>query len=191
MHLTRYSMYRQIGRALGGAIDGQLRGKILGISGIENFHRWIDRPNSQLVDVWYPLVDMQKLPFDAEEFDVVISDQVLSNLPNPFLAIAESFRVLKKGGLGIHTTCFWNPILNYPKDYFRFSPEALLALCPEGIEIVHCGSWGNRLAMMLMLIRDPFFRFMQIPDRPGLRHFLATYNEERYPIHTWIVARKR
>ena len=70
MHLTRYYMYRQIGAVIG----HQLRGKILGISGIENFERWIDRPNSRLVDVWYPLVDMQKLPFETEEFDVVVSD---------------------------------------------------------------------------------------------------------------------
>jgi SAM-dependent methyltransferase len=186
MHLTRYYMYRQIGAAIG----HQLRGKILGISGIENFERWIDRPNSKLVDVWYPLVDMQKLPFEAEEFDVVISDQVISNVVNPFLAIHEAFRVLKKGGLAIHTTSFWSPILNYPKDRFRFSPEGLLALCPENIEVMECGGWGNRLATILMLIRDPFFRFMQIPDRPGLRHWLATYNDPRYPIHTWIVAKK-
>jgi SAM-dependent methyltransferase len=186
MHLTRYTMYQRIGAAIG----HQLRGKILGISGIENFERWIDRPNSRVVDVWYPLVDMQKLPFQAEEFDVVISDQVISNVRNPFGAVQESFRVLKKGGLAIHTSCFWNPILNYPKDYFRFSPDGLRALCPENVEIVECGGWGNRLAMMLMLIRDPFFRFMQIPDRPGLRRWLATYNDERYPMLTWIVARK-
>ena len=186
MHLTRYYMYRRIGAAIG----YRLQGKILGISGIENLERWIDRSNSQLVDVWFPLVDMQKLPFPCEEFDVVISDQVIQHLPNPWLAIQESFRVLKKGGLAIHTTSFWNPIFNYPKDYCRFSPEALLALCPEGIEVIECGGWGNRVAMMLMLIRDPFFRFMRIPDRPGIRNWLATYNDKRYPIHTWIVARK-
>jgi SAM-dependent methyltransferase len=180
-------MYRQIGAAIGHS----LRGKILGISGIENFERWIDRPNSQVVDVWYPLVDMQKLPFEAEEFDVVISDQVLSQVANPFVGMQEAFRVLRKGGLGIHTTCLTSPIFNCPKDYFRFTSEALLALCPENVEVLESGSWGNRVALMLMLIRDPFFRFMQIPDRRGIRHWLATYNDERYPIHTWIVARKR
>jgi len=180
-------MYRQIGSAIG----HRLQGSILGISGIRNFYPWIDRAASRLVEVEYPAVDMQKLPFGAEEFDVVISDQVLSHLPNPFLAIHEAFRVLKRGGLGIHTVAAWNPILNYPGDYFRFTPQGLLALCPEGIDVLHCSSWGNRIAMIMMLIRDPFFRFMQIPDSRGIRHWLATYNDARYPIHAWVVARKR
>jgi len=186
VHLTRYYMYQQIGSAIG----HRLQGSILGISGIENFYPLIDRAAARLVDVQYPAVDMQKLPFGAEEFDVVISDQVLSHLPNPFLATHEAFRVLKEGGLGIHTVAAWNPILNYPGDYFRFTPQGLRVLCPEGIEVLQCSSWGNRLAMIMMLIRDPFFRFMQIPDSPGIRHWLATYNDERYPIHSWIVARK-
>jgi SAM-dependent methyltransferase len=186
MHLTRFEMYRRIGAA----IDYRLQGQILGISGIKNFHSWIDWSNSQVVDAGYPEIDMQRLPYGAEKFDVVISDQVLQYLPNPALGIQESLRVLKKGGLAIHTTCWWNPIMNCPVDHFRYSADGLRALLPTSIEVVECGSWGNRLAILLMLIRDHRFRFMQIPDRPGFRRWLATKNDPRYPIHTWIVARK-
>lgn len=186
MHLTRYSMYRQIGEA----IQHRLNGRILGISGIKNFYPWIDRATSEVVEVQFPEVDMQKLPFGDEEFDVVISDQVIAHLQDPRLALAEAFRVLRKGGVGIHTTRACGPPSPYPRDYYRFTRDGLLAMCPPGLEILQLGSWGNRFAMGLMLIRDPFFRFMEVPERPGLRRWLATYNEENYPIHTWIVAQK-
>jgi len=186
MHLTRYSMYRQIGDV----IQHRLAGRILGISGIENFYGWIDGAASEVVEVAYPDVDMQKLRFADEEFDVVISDHVLAHIRDPRLALSEAFRVLKVGGLGIHTTRACGPPSRYPEDYYRFLRDGLLAICPRDLEVLQLGSWGNRFAMGLMLIRDPFFRFMQIPEKPGIRRWLATYNEDDYPIHTWIVARK-
>lgn len=186
MHLTRYTMYRQIGEAL----QGRLRGRILGISGIAHFERFIDRRNAEVVEVAYPEVDMQRLPFADEEFDAVISDQVIAHLADPRRALAEAFRVLKKGGLGIHTTRASGPPDPYPRDCYRFTKDGLLATCPAGLEVIQLASWGNRFAMGLMLVRDGFFRFMRIPERPGIRRWLATYNEETHPIHVWIVARK-
>ncbi len=186
MHLTRYTMYRKIGQAIGGRLQGQ----ILGVSGIKHFYQWIDRASSVLVEVEYPEVDMQELPFPDGRFDVVISDHVIAHLPDPRRAIREAFRVLKTGGLSIHTTCSWNPEFRCPEDYFRFSPAALRVMCPPGCEVLECGSWGNRLAMGLLLLWDSKFRFLQIPERRGLRRWLATWNEPRYPIHSWIVAKK-
>ena len=179
-------MYRQIGDA----IQHRLEGRILGISGIANFYPWIDRARAEIVEVAFPSVDMQHLPFGDGEFDVVISDQVLAHLPDPRRAMAEAFRVLKKGGIGIHTSRACGAPSRYPEEYWRFTRNGLAALCPVDLEVLHLGSWGNRFAMALMLIRDPFFRFMRVPERPGIRRWLATYNENDYPIHTWIVARK-
>jgi SAM-dependent methyltransferase len=185
LHLTRFSMYRQIGAA----IQQRLSGRILGISGIANFQPWIDK-NADVVNVAFPEVDMQKLPYGDEEFDVVISDQVIAHLPDPRQALAESFRVLKRGGVGIHTTRASGPPSRYPEDYYRFTRDGLLAMCPPGLDVLQLGGWGNRYAMGLMLIHDGFFRFMRIPERPGIRRWLATYNEDDNPIHVWIVARK-
>jgi len=187
MHLTRYCMYQRIQAVLQGR---QLTGRILGISGIKNFYPMIDWNNSHLVEVEYPEVDMQNLPFEEAEFDVVISDQVLEHLPNPKRAIEESFRVLRPGGIAIHTTCFLNPIHEAPGDYCRLSKEALSALCPPNVEAIHIGSWGNRIVLGLLLLRDGF-RFIQIPPRSGFRRWLATYNESKYPIVTWLIARKK
>lgn len=186
MHLTRYTMYRQIREAL----QGRLQGRILRISGIASFEQFIDRRHAEVVKAAYPEVDMQRLPFADEEFDAVISDQVIAHLEDPRRALSEAFRILKKGGLGIHTTRASGPLDPYTRDYYRFTTDGLLAMCPPGLEVLQLASWGNRLAMGLMLVRDGFFRFMQIPERPGIRRWLPTYNEDAPPIHVWIVARK-
>lgn len=70
-----------------------MKGKILGISGIENFYPLIDMKSAEITEVWYPDVDMQNLPFNENTFDFVISDQVIEHLQNPKKAIDESYRV--------------------------------------------------------------------------------------------------
>ena len=184
MHLTRYTMYRRIGAALA----QPMRGTILGVSGIENFRPMIDRTAS-VIEIQYPDADIHNLAFEDEHFDWVVTDQVLEHVSDPKRAVGETFRVLKKGGVAIHTTCFLNPIHLYPNDYYRFSREALRSLCEPYSEMLECGSWGNRLAIAAILFAARL-RGIELPDRPGLRRWLATYNEENYPIHVWIVARR-
>lgn len=179
-------MYKQIA----GCLNEPLSGSILGISGIDDIKFLIDRENSKIVDAHYPDVDMERLPYKDECFDCVISDQVIEHLENPGKAIDESYRVLKKGGTAIHTTCFMNYYHPAPKDFWRFSPDALRSLCKEFTEILQCEGWGNRMALLLCFLGDRF-RAMEIPDTKfSVRRFVATYNENRYPISTWIIAKK-
>lgn len=186
MHLTRFSMYKNLQSVL----PLPLSGDILGISGINNFRPFFHPHNANVLEVHYPEVDMQCLPFETATFDIVISDQVIEHLASPLQAVGEAFRVLRPGGLGIHTTCFLNPIHYGPEDYYRFSKAGLIALCPNETRIIEVGSWGNRIALGLILVRDTRFRFLQVPERRSLVHWLATYNESKYPIMTWLVARK-
>ena len=185
-HLTRYYMYKK----MGGYFREPLQGKILGISGISNFYSLIDMTNAQLTEVNYPEVDMQNLPYGDNSFDLMISDQVIEHLEDPKKAIKESCRVLNKDGIAIHTTCFINYVHRCPEDFWRFSPDALRYLCKEFSEILYCEGWGNRIAILLCFLSDRF-RFMRIPEtRWSIRRLIATYNEERYPIVTWVVAKK-
>jgi len=185
VHLTRYCMYQKIAETL----REPLAGKILGVSGIDAFRPLICK-QAEVLDVHYPEVDMQNLPFKDNSFDIVISDQVIEHLEDPKRAIMESHRVLREGGIAIHTTCFINYIHPYPKDYWRFSPEALEYLCSDFSEILSCEGWGSRFAIYLCSLSD-LFRFMQIPDsRWSVRRMIALHNEARYPISTWVIARK-
>lgn len=186
MQLSRYYMYERIEAAL----DAPLTGKILGISGIEKIGHLIDSGKAEITAADYPDVDMQFMPYPADSFDIVVSDQVIEHLASPAKAIAECQRVLRPGGLAIVTTCFLNPLHPSPNDYWRFTPEGLHCLFNNpGWEILECGGWGNRLALILIFIRDRF-RFLYIPRGTSLRTRLARWNEIKYPIVTWIVARK-
>jgi SAM-dependent methyltransferase len=186
MRLTRYSMYKQIEQGLPGPISG----KVLSISGLEGMRHLLDEARCEVTDASYPEVDIHHLPYPDETFDWVISDQVLEHIENPDSGIAESWRVLKKGGIAIHTTCFVNYYHPAPIDYWRFSPDALRFLCARFSEILQCGGWGNRLAILLCFLGDRF-RAMEIPEhRYSPRRWVATLHEPRYPISTWIIARK-
>lgn len=181
-------MYRRIKECFREHIEG----KILGISGIKNFYPFIDMENAEIMETQYPDVDMENLPLNDNTFDFVISDQVIEHLQNPKKAVHESYRVLKKGGIAVHTTCFMNYIHPSPIDFWRFSPDALRYLCEDcGFsQILQCEGWGNRIALLICFVSDRF-RSMSIPrTRWSLRHLIATLNEEKYPIVTWIVAKK-
>lgn len=186
MHLTRYYMYERIKDCF----NEPIKGEILGISGINNFYPLIDPQHSEITEVEYPAVDMQNLPFDNEIFDFVITDQVIEHIKDFQKAIQESKRVLKKGGVIIHTTCFINYLHPEPIDFWRFSPEALRYLFRDFSEIIQCEGWGNRLALILCCISNRF-RFINITKLKWKRlKFIATLNEESYPIVTWVVAKK-
>ena len=126
MHLTRYSMYKHIHNVFPEGIYG----KVLGVSGVDNFKPIINDKKS-IVKANFPKVDMQKLPYKSSSFDCVISDQVIEHLEDPWKAVKESHRVLKKGGIAIHATCLLMPIHPCPKDFWRFTPDALKLLCVD------------------------------------------------------------
>jgi len=179
-------MYKRINEYL----EEPMTGKILGISGIKNFYSSIDMKNAEIVELQYPSVDMQNLPFKNGTFDFVLSDQVIEHLQNPHQAVNESYRVLKKGGVAIHTTCFMLPIHWGPEDYWRFTPDALLCLCHNFSEIQQCEGWGNKFAYLLCIISKRF-QFLEIPESKwSIRRWLASWNDPRYPILTWIIAKK-
>ena len=167
-----------------------IKGKILGVSGITNFYNFVDSKNAEIIESDYPNVDMQDMPYCDSTFDYVISDQVLEHTENPISAVNESYRVLKKDGIAIHTSCFLNYFHPCPQDFYRFSPDALRYLCKDFSKILLSDGWGNRFAIFLCFITNKF-RFMRIPEkRWSIRYRIATYKENNYPLVTWIIAQK-
>lgn len=186
MRLTRYTMYKRIARTF----PEKIKGKILSISELGDMTFLVDTKNSEITEAMYPEYDMQKLPFADETYDYVISDQVLEHLENPFAAVNESFRILKKGGTVIHTSCFINYHHPSPKDFWRFSPDAFRFLCKDFSEIIQVDGWGNRLAIFICFLGDRF-RAIEIPDKKwSLRNIIARFDEKKYSISTWIIAKK-
>ena len=137
-----------------------------------------------------PAPDVQRLQAFADgQFDVVYSHQVLEHVPKPWLAGQELVRVLKPGGIGLHTTCAFNPLHGPPvfNDYYRFFPDGLAELFSNVTIHVKAG-WGNREALITNLaINDGH------GDLGGRRFhpLVGQRNEERYPWHTWIIFQKQ
>ena len=56
-------------------------------------------------DLYFPLADVKAdicaLPFEDEQFDVILCNHVLEHIPDDTQAMRELYRVLKKGGWGI------------------------------------------------------------------------------------------
>jgi SAM-dependent methyltransferase len=55
----------------------------------------------------YPHVDMQKLPYENDRFDLVVHSDTLEHVASPVVALSECLRVLKPGGF----CCFTIPIV--------------------------------------------------------------------------------
>lgn len=148
--------------------------------------RW---PGINIRRAVYPEFDAQDLSaIDSSQFDLVYSHQVLEHVPKPWKAAAEMVRLLKKGGIGLHTTCAFNPRHGLPEfnDYYRFLPDGLAELF-DGVEIIEKGGWGNRDALLYNLAVNDGFGDL------GGRRFnkaIGSRNDERYPWVTWIVFSK-
>lgn len=186
-HVTRYAMYRRLreiapllsqktGRALSISHSGVL-GELLGLN------------LTEVVAANYPEHNMLALDFADDSFDFVFSNQVLEHVEgDPYAAIAECRRVLKIGGIAIHTTCFINPIHGSPNDFWRFSPEALRLLHADW-EVIECGGWGN---LSVWNIAADNMRYEGVPHAKWHPlHWIAIKNDPLWPISTWVVARKR
>jgi SAM-dependent methyltransferase len=186
-HITRYSMYASL-QAQGQQLPKKL-GDILSISHSQNLIELLGIQAKTLTEANYPDHNFLSLNFADESFDFVLSDQVLEHVEgNPQQAIDESWRVLRPGGIAVHTTCFINPIHLVPKDYWRFTPDALALLSQRFSKILACQGWGNFEAWLL--IRDGL-RFEGIPQATWHPlHQLALRNDPDWPIVTWIIAEK-
>jgi SAM-dependent methyltransferase len=186
-HLSRYAMYQrlsEVGEAL--QIDS---GRALSISHSVHLLQLLGVSPTALIEANYPEYSITSLPFDDAEFDIVVSDQVLEHVKgNPFTAISETRRVLKAGGLAVHTSVFMYPMHGPTTDFWRYTPAALRLLCSEFSEIVECGGWGSFDAWRWV---QNGMMFEPVPHATWHPlHKVATRNEPTWPMVTWIVARK-
>ena len=185
-HITRYYMYRHLSQY---KQTPQKEAKVISISHSKSICEVLGLEKSHIVEANYPEYNMLSLPFGDNSFDYVLSDQVLEHIEgDPKTAIDETLRILKPGGLAIHTTCFINPIHGYPSDFWRFTPDALKLLCRGFSNIIEVGGWGNPYVWLIIGLG---LRFDGVPESSWHPlHKLAMHNDDRWPIVTWIIAEK-
>jgi SAM-dependent methyltransferase len=87
----------------------------------------VDWENSQhdqtCVDVFADLT--QRLVFDDEYADTVVSFQVMEHIPEPDIFLSECHRILKAGGILFITVPFMWHVHEAPHDYFRYTRHGL------------------------------------------------------------------
>jgi len=186
-HITRYAMYQRLSTI--GKTFLNKNGSVLSISKSASICDILELSPKEITEVNYPDQNVLSLNFNDNSFDYVVSDQVLEHVEgDPQKAIDECWRVLRPGGLAVHTTCFINPVHGFPKDFWRFTPDALRLLHHKFTEIIECDGWGNFEALLFM--RNSL-RFEPIPHLKWHPiHRLATRNDTEWPIVTWIIAKK-
>ena len=145
-HITRYAMYQRLhGVGLDLGFDNDPATRVVAISRSEPLCELLGLGKATITSADFPTFDLRRLTFSDDSFDVLVADQVLEHIEaDPSLPVRESFRVVRPGGLVVHTTCFVNPI-HEEVDLFRFTPSALAMLFNEHGDVVEVGGWGNRL----------------------------------------------
>lgn len=76
-----------------------------------------------------------------------------------------------------------------PLDFWRFTPQSLELLMKQaGATVIKAGGWGNRAAWTYMQLG---YRARKVPEVEGNPIYeLAIRNEKKWPVHTWVAARK-
>ncbi len=67
----------------------------------------------------------ERLPFDDNYADIVVSFQVMEHLPEPHFFLSECFRILKQNGRLLLTVPFMWHIHEEPHDFFRYTRYGL------------------------------------------------------------------
>lgn len=94
--------------------------------------------------------DIKDLKFPCESFDTVFCNQVLEHVDDPYQALKEMTRVLKKDGMLILGTPFYYYLHGLPYDYFRFTEQGLKKIvCDHGFEIVEIQSAGGYFSALI------------------------------------------
>jgi ubiquinone/menaquinone biosynthesis C-methylase UbiE len=87
---------------------------------IEDANQKFDYENPQIIRF-----DGQNIPLEDSSMDCFICTEVLEHIQEPNKIIAEIYRILKVGGVGI-VTVPWSARYHYiPYDYYRYTPSTL------------------------------------------------------------------
>jgi SAM-dependent methyltransferase len=183
---VRHAMYTRL-REIGTTLPNR-SGSVLSISHSTNLISLMGLKATSVTEANYPDVNILNLPYPDESFDFVLSDQVYEHIEgNPQQATDECLRVLKPGGIMVHTTCF-NMGYHGPGDYWRYTPEGLAYLCRNASRVIEASGWGHPFVFLFT-----FFGFVWEPAPAAKWHpmnWAATVRRASYDYVVWVVAQK-
>jgi SAM-dependent methyltransferase len=139
-----------------------------------------DRPWKSYVTYDFPEFDLCNPPPQLPRFDVVLCEQVLEHVVDPWRAIRTLHDLARAGGHVVITTPFLFRLHNDPEDFWRFTPDGMKVLVRSaGLEVLKVDTWGNRAAVRGLLGRDLPYRFWR-----------SLKNDPPLPVVVWAFARR-
>ncbi len=147
--------------------------------------------------------DLENLfPLESESFDNILCINVMEHIYNYNNLLAESFRILKRGGATYFSVPFFFNVHSSPNDYFRYTRSALVRIFEEhgftDVVVTELGegpcsavfqAFGGSIPTTFL--RMFFKRTAMFVDRT-LSKFSTRYASIKYrvPLGYFIVARK-
>ena len=100
------------------------------------------------------IVDLNgPLPFPAESFDTILSNDVMEHIKEPEMAWSEMARVLRPHGKLIFSVPFLYGVHEAPHDYHRWTAFKLRAFCEtNGLKVVELQPYGGGLEVVLDIV---------------------------------------
>jgi len=153
--------------------------------------------------------DIKNLPFESDSIDTVILTQVLEHIDEPFKALNEVKRVLKKDGILILSVPFIYHAHATPYDYFRYSEHGLKKICEEYdfeiLEFHHQGYVGTTLISILngfiweqaskyKILRNTIwlpFLLMIFAINNSIGMFLDIFKNKNFTPNFWLIVRSK
>lgn len=120
--------------------------------------------------------DLHQLPDEwSGRFDAFVASAVFEHLDRPWVAAREVQRVLAPRGVAYISTHQTFPLHGYPKDFFRFSTDALsLIFADAGMEIVR--AWRLPKCRPTTIKREPFGS-RKIDSNPSFGAFPYSFSQ--------------
>ncbi len=128
----------------------------------------------------YPEFDICAASAPSADADLVICEQVLEHVRDPYAAVRNLARLVHPGGLVLVSTPFLVRLHDHPEDHWRFTPSGMrLLLEAGGLEVLWIRSWGNRHCVSANLRRWTAYR-----------RWHSLRNEKDVPLVVWALARQ-
>ena len=125
-------------------------------------------------------LDICAPPPDLDAHDVVICEQVLEHVPDPWRAAQTLHDLCRPGGSVVVSTPFLVRVHPTPYDFWRFTEDGLRRVLESaGLVVDQTAGWGSKRA-----VRGNLWRF------PPMRPWHSLRNEADFPLVIWAYAHR-
>ncbi|NEU76753.1 class I SAM-dependent methyltransferase [Hassallia byssoidea VB512170] len=142
------------------------------------------------------------LSLESEQFDTILSTDVLEHIAKPELLMSEMARLLKPDGKIILTVPFLYWLHEQPYDFFRYTEFALRMFCKNNnLTLIELEPYGGALEVVLDIIAKQMIQFSpvlcKIYSKLAIIFFeshlgkqISRKTAKKFPIGYYLVAQK-